>query len=91
MISFELRASFQATTLFVESSSGRQSFFSQDQNSLTGPQIRAAWTVFAEAYQADASQAKLHCRRFSVASFLNCLNYNAEFAPCIVDAGPDAT
>ena len=66
-------------------------FFSQDQNTLTGPQIRVAWTVYAETFQVEASQAKLHCRRFSVASFLNCMNHNAECAPCIADAGPDVT
>ena len=66
-------------------------FFCQNQTTPTGPQIRVAWTVYAETFQVEASQAKLHWRRFSVASFLNFMNHNAECAPCIADAGPDVT
>ena len=60
-------------------------FYNNNQTALTGPQIRVAWTVFAEAYQVEASQAKLHCRRFSVASFLSCMN-NSEFVAVRGDA-----
>ena len=68
-------------------------FFNNNNNqtALTGPQIRVAWTVFAETFQVEASQARLHCRRFSVASFLRFLQHNSEFASCTVSLRPDDT
>ena len=60
-------------------------FFCQNQTTPTGPQIRVAWTVFADAYRAEAREVKLTCRPFSVASFLSCLN-NSEFVAFRDDA-----
>ena len=48
-----------------------------------------AWTVFADAFCVEATEVKLNCRRFSVASFLSCLNHNSEVASCIVDMRPE--
>ena len=48
--------------------------FMHDQNILTGPQIRAAWTVFAEAFVVEAREFSVNCRKFSVPSFLEYLN-----------------
>ena len=69
----------------------KSQFFNNNQTALTGPQIRVAWTVFAETFQVEASQARLHCRRFSVASFLRFLQHNSEFASCTVSLRPDDT
>ena len=50
-----------------------------------GAQLRVAWTVFADAFHAEAREVKLTCRPFSVASFLSCLN-NSEFVAFRDDA-----
>ena len=63
----------------------KSELFVNNQNALTGPQLRAAWTVFADAFRAEAREVKLTCRPFSVASFLSCLN-NSEFAAFRDDA-----
>ena len=60
-------------------------FFYNDQTSLTGPQIRVAWTVFASAFRVEACEVRIPCRHFSVASFLSCLN-NSEFVAVRGDA-----
>ena len=60
-------------------------FSNNNQNALTGPQLRVAWTVFADAYRAEAREVKLTCRPFSVASFLSYLN-NSEFVAFSDDA-----
>ena len=65
--------------------------FNTNQTSLTGPQIRVAWTVFASAFHVEACEVCVPCRHFSVASFLSCLQHNSEFASCTVDARPDVT
>ena len=49
-------------------------FFYNDQTSLTGPQIRVAWTVFASAFRVEACEVRIPCRHFSVASFLAACN-----------------
>ena len=72
-----IRREFKRTNQFFNNTN--------NQNALTGPQLRAAWTVFAEAYRAEAMEVKLTCRPFSVASFLSCLN-NSEFAAFRDDA-----
>ena len=66
-------------------------FFYNDQTSLTGPQIRVAWTVFASAFRVEACEVRIPCRHFSVASFLSCLQHNSEFASCTVEMRPDIT
>ena len=43
--------------------------FLHDQVILTGPQIRASWTVFADTYQVEARELSVNCRKFSVPSF----------------------
>ena len=65
--------------------------FNTNQTSLTGSQIRVAWTVFASAFHVEACEVCVPCRHFSVASFLSCLQHNSEFASCTVDARPDVT
>ena len=47
----------------------KSELFANNQNNLTGPQIRVAWTVFADAFRVEAREVKLNCRPFSVASF----------------------
>ena len=47
----------------------KSELFVNNQNALTGPQLRAAWTFFADAFRAEAREVKLTCRPFSVASF----------------------
>ena len=63
----------------------KSELFVNNQNALTGPQLRVAWTVFADAFRAEAREVKLTCRPFSVASFLSCLN-NSEFVAFRDDA-----
>ena len=63
----------------------KSEMFVNNVNSLTGAQLRVAWTVFADAFSAEAREIKLNCRPFSVASFLSCLN-NSEFAAFRDDA-----
>ena len=48
--------------------------FFPDQSILSGPQIRAAWTTFAETFHVEASQLAMQCRKFSVPTFLSYLN-----------------
>ena len=71
-----IRREFKRTNQFFNNTN--------NQNALTGPQLRVAWTVFAEAFRAEAMEAKLTCRPFSVASFLSYLN-NSEFIAFSVD------
>ena len=59
--------------------------FNTNQTSLTGSQIRVAWTVFASAFRVEACEVRIPCRHFSVASFLSCLN-NSEFVAVRGDA-----
>jgi hypothetical protein len=56
----------------------KSDFFINNQSVLTGPQIRVAWTVFAEAFFVEAREVTLNCRRFSVPSFLSFLNHEPE-------------
>ena len=67
----------------------KSEMFVNNMNSLTGAQLRVAWTVFADTFFVEAREAKLTCRRFSVTSFLNFLHHNSEFASCIGNARPD--
>ena len=67
----------------------KSEMFVNNVNSLTGAQLRVAWTVFADTFFVEAREAKLTCRRFSVTSFLNFLHHNSEFASCIGNARPD--
>ena len=63
----------------------KSEMFVNNVNSLTGAQLRVAWTVCADAFSAEAREVKLTCRPFSVASFLSCL-YNSEFVAVQGDA-----
>ena len=65
--------------------------FYNNQTVLTGPQLRVAWTLFADTFFVEAREVKLNCRRFSVASFLSSLQHNSELASCIADVRPDAS
>ena len=56
------------------------------QENISGPQIRAAWTVFAETFHVEASQFSMPCRKFSVPSFLVYLNGTPDcLSGCIAD------
>ena len=66
-------------------------FFYTNQTSLTGSQIRVAWTVFASAFHVEACEVCVPCRHFSVANFLNCLQHNSEFASYTIEPRPDVT
>ena len=44
------------------------------QLNMTGPQIRAAWTNFADAFTVEACQLSINTRKFSVPTFLSFLN-----------------
>ena len=56
------------------------------QENISGPQIRAAWTVFAETFHVEASQFSMPCRKFSVPSFLVYLNGTPDcVSGCIAD------
>ena len=48
--------------------------FHNNQHILSGPQIRTAWTVFAETFLVEAREVSLSCRNFSVPSFLDFLS-----------------
>ena len=50
---------------------------------LTGPQIRAAWTTFAETFHVEACQFSIQCRKFSVPAFLCYLNGGTD---CLTDS-----
>jgi len=52
----------------------RNEFFSYNQEVLTGSQIRAAWSVFADTFFVEAREVAIQCRRFSLPSFLGFLN-----------------
>jgi len=52
----------------------RNEFFSYNQEVLTGSQIRASWSVFADAFFVEAREVAIQCRRFSLPSFLGYLN-----------------
>ena len=56
----------------------KSEFFINNQTKLTGPQLRVAWTVFAEAFFVEAREVMLNCRRFSVPSYLSFLSENSE-------------
>ena len=58
--------------------------FMHDQDILDGPQIRAAWTVFAEAFCVDAREYSVNFRKFSVPSFLDYLSGNPP--SCLMDS-----
>ena len=57
--------------------------FMHDQDILTGPQLRAAWTVFADSFVVDAREFSVTCRKFSVPSFLEYLN--GAHPSCLMD------
>ena len=52
-------------------------FFNDNQNILTGPQLRVAWNVFADTFFVEARELASPCRKFSFASFLRYLSENA--------------
>ena len=56
----------------------KSEFFINNQTKLTGPQLRVAWTVFAEAFFVEAREVMINCRRFSVPSYLSLLGENSE-------------
>ena len=47
----------------------KSEMFVNNVNSLTGAQLRVAWTVFADTFFVEAREAKLTCRRFSATIF----------------------
>ena len=49
-------------------------FFSYNQNILTGPQLRVAWSVFADTFFVEARELASPCRKFSLTSFLSFLS-----------------
>ena len=49
-------------------------FFSHNQNILTGPQLRVAWSVFADTFFVEARELASPCRKFSLTSFLSFLS-----------------
>ena len=49
-------------------------FFSYNQNILTGPQLRVAWSVFADTFFVEARELVSPCRKFSFTSFLSFLS-----------------
>ena len=49
-------------------------FFSYNQNILTGPQLRVAWSVFADTFFVEARELASPCRKFSFTSFLSFLS-----------------
>jgi len=58
--------------------------FMHDQEILAGPQLRAAWTVFADAFCVEASEFSVNFRKFSVPSFLEYLN--GALPSCLMDS-----
>ena len=52
----------------------RNEFCVYNQNTLSGPQLRAAWSVFADTFLVEASELTVQCSRFSLPSFLANLN-----------------
>ena len=52
----------------------RSQFFSHNQNILTGPQLRVAWSVFADTFFVEARELASPCRKFSLTSFLSFLS-----------------
>ena len=89
MISFKLLLFFVGYHAIRREFKRKSEMFVNNVNSLTGAQLRVAWTVFADTFFVEAREAKLTCRRFSVTSFLNFLHHNSEFASCIGNARPD--
>ena len=49
-------------------------FFSYNQNILTGPQLRVAWSVFADTFFVEARELASPCRKFSPTRFLSFLS-----------------
>ena len=45
-----------------------------NQNILTGPQLRVAWSVFADMFFVEARELASPCRKFSLTSFLSFLS-----------------
>ena len=56
----------------------RNQFFNDNQNILTGPQLRVAWNVFADTFFVEARELASPCRKFSFASLLSYLSENAK-------------
>jgi len=51
----------------------KNSIFELHESKLTNAQIRANWTLFAEAFKAEAGVADLQCRAYSVHQFISFL------------------
>ena len=54
----------------------KSEFFSYNMDSLSGQQIRLAWSVFADAFLVEARELAVDTRKFSLPSFLSFLNDN---------------